>query len=524
MLRLTLFSLLISATLFAQTEHKISKVTVYPNGAQVERTANVKLEKGSNAFFFDNLSPNVNGNSIRLFSSNGKIGNVEFYIDYLNKPKAKGRIKELEDSLDVLNVQIQTKQNKITALNMELELIRENKNIKGQAVLDIADMEDFLLYYRQKIPEIQNSILVAGIQLEQHKELKNKINRQLNELRGRQRKQMGVIKVSVGANSAQNTKLEISYSVRGAGWSPNYNIRANQSEGPITIEYNAQVYQNTGIDWNEVPLVLATGNPNYNSTLPDLQPQFLYNQPQRKYKREKQISETRAYAEENVEIKVAGLAKSEDDVFEPNEQLQLLTYSAFKINAPYVIPSNGKQVQINVDNYTLNSEYQYFSVPKLSNKVFLTALVTGYEELGLLPGPSKIYFDNTFVGSAQFDPIQTTDTMEVSLGYDPNIIIEREKEKEVQGKKLFGGRKTVERAFTINIKNSKSSSISLVIKDQIPMSRDEEIKIEEVELGGGKLSENKGEIEWEIKLHPGEQKEIKFRYQVSYPKKYIVNL
>ena len=516
--------ILLSGSILAQINHKIKQVTIYPYGAQIERTASVRLDKGNQTILIEEVSPYVDASSIRVSSSTGKIGNVEFSIDYLKKPKVSNRVKSLEDSLDILNVEIKTKENEIEALNMELDFIRENKNIKGEAVLDIADLEDFLFYYRKKIPEIQNSILVADIKKEQLRKLRNSLQQQLNQIRGQQREQMGVISVSVQSQQTSNAVIECTYNVRNAGWKPNYNIRANGTEGPINIEYNAQVYQNTGVEWNNVPLMLSTGNPSYNSTLPVIRPWYLRNQPIHNEYKDKRLR-TNAYSAQPVEAKMDGLAKFKDDKnFEPNEQIQLLTFSVFKINAPYKIPSNGQQVQIEVDTYKLDADYQYYAAPKMSDKVFLTAQVTGYEELGLLPGPSKIFFENTFVGSAHFNPISTNDTLDVSLGYDPNIVIKREKVKETSGSKMFGGRKTVDQSFKIEIKNGKSTPLDIVIEDQIPVSRNQEIKIENVELDGGKLDEAKGIIEWKVSLQGNEMKVISFSYKVSYPKKYVVNL
>jgi uncharacterized protein (TIGR02231 family) len=514
--------MLIAGSISAQINHSIKQVTIYPYGAQIERTASVRLEKGNQTLILEEVSPYVDASSIRVSSNNGKIGNVEFSIDYLKKPKVSDRVKSLEDSLDILNVEVKTKENEISALKMELDFIKENKSIKGQQVLDIADIEDFLFYYRKKIPEIQNNILVAEIKNEQLRKLRIKLNQQLNEIRGQQQEQMGVIKVSIQSQQVGNAILECTYNVRNAGWKPNYNIRANGTEGPINIEYNAQVYQRTGVEWDNVPLMLSTGNPSYNSTLPVIRPWYLRQENRiiTELKQQTRSLEKSILLEEKRAVPMA----AQDENFEPNEQIQLLTFSVFKINAPYKIPSNGQQIQIEVDKYKLDADYQYYAAPKMSDKVFLTAQITGYEELGLLPGPSKIFFENTFVGSAHFDPIQTNDTLDVSLGYDPNVVIKREKVQETSGSSMFGGRKVVNQAFKIELKNGKSTPINLVIEDQIPVSRDQEIKIENLELNGGKLDEAKGIIEWKVDLQGNELKVISFSYKVSYPKKYIVNL
>jgi hypothetical protein len=43
--------------------------------------------------------------------------------------------------------------------------------------------------------------------------------------------------------------------------------------------------------------------------------------------------------------------------------------------------------------------------------------------------------------------------------------------------------------------------------------------VEAKELSGGTLNPQTGLIEWEVKLQPGEQKALKFGYEVKYPKR-----
>jgi hypothetical protein len=53
--------------------------------------------------------------------------------------------------------------------------------------------------------------------------------------------------------------------------------------------------------------------------------------------------------------------------------------------------------------------------------------------------------------------------------------------------------------------------------DQVPISTNEEIKVKDVNNGGGRLNQEKGIITWELKLNPGESKQIWFGYSVEYP-------
>ncbi|WP_415223145.1 DUF4139 domain-containing protein [Psychroserpens sp.] len=43
-----------------------------------------------------------------------------------------------------------------------------------------------------------------------------------------------------------------------AGWFPIYDIKADKINEPLQLSYKAQVYQNTGTDWNDIKLTLST--------------------------------------------------------------------------------------------------------------------------------------------------------------------------------------------------------------------------------------------------------------------------
>lgn len=58
----------------------------------------------------------------------------------------------------------------------------------------------------------------------------------------------------------------------------------------------------------------------------------------------------------------------------------------------------------------------------------------------------------------------------------------------------------------------------MLLLDQVPVSIRDEIKVEIDELSGGKHNTKTGEIKWELKLNPGEERVFTLRYNVKYPR------
>ncbi len=161
---------------------------------------------------------------------------------------------------------------------------------------------------------------------------------------------------------------------------------------------------------------------------------------------------------------------------------------------------------------------------KKSNGVFLIAQVTNWEKLPLIPGKSHIYFNGTFVGKSFINPKSLNDTLDVSLGQDQSILVERKKQEEkcVNNSNIMGVTKS--RGYDIIVKNNRNKLIKVQIIDQIPISKNNKIKVS-YKLGDGwVLKEETGILEWNIEIPPGDKKSISFEFDIKHPKKFNVPL
>lgn len=202
----------------------------------------------------------------------------------------------------------------------------------------------------------------------------------------------------------------------------------------------------------------------------------------------------------------------------PMQQVENQTTVDFAIDVPYTIKSDNKSYAVTMVNYDLPASYQYYSVPKIEKEAFLLAAVKDWEQYNLLEGEANIFFENTFVGKTILDVRYASDTLDISLGRDKNVTINREKITDFSSKKFVGTRKEESRAWKITVKNNKSEAINMLLLDQVPVSIRDEIKVEIDELSRGKRNPATGEVKWEIKLNPGEERVFILKYVVKYPK------
>jgi uncharacterized protein (TIGR02231 family) len=377
-----------------------------------------------------------------------------------------------------------------------------------------------------------NDLNAQQIDLEQkEKKLNENIQRvqnQLNELNSKFNQPTGEIVVSVSSAAAKATTFEFSFLLPDAGWSPIYDIRSKDVHSPVTLNYKANVYQNSGTDWNNVKVKLSTGNPSINATGPTIYPWYvnIYQPP---VLNEVVIS---APSRANQKQGYSQAAPMEDSAYKMQANSTGADYTTvtqtqlnaeFDISVPYDIPSDGKPHLIAIQDYELPATYSYYAVPKLDNDAFLTADISNWEDLNLLPGNANIFFQGSYVGQSYVDPSTTKDTLSFSLGRDKNIIIKREKVKDFSKPKTIGDNIKQSFAYTISIKNTKKEAIDIKIMDQYPISQNSKIEVTLDDAGGAAVNQTEGKLTWMAHLEPNAEKKLQFSFTVKYPKDQVIS-
>ena len=74
------------------------------------------------------------------------------------------------------------------------------------------------------------------------------------------------------------------------------------------------------------------------------------------------------------------------------------------------------------------AEFLYEATPKLDAQAYLMAHVLDWEELDLISGRLRIYFEDDFVGESTLALNLASDTLSLSLGPDPAIQVRRKLE------------------------------------------------------------------------------------------------
>lgn len=525
----------------------ISEVTVFAQGAQIHTKANYTIKPGITELIIEGVSPFIDAKSLQVKGTGNMILMDSKYHLYYPKPeplsleglplKIRKDIQILEDSIKTISYEIQEIQDEIDVLNATKSILANNGAIRGQGKVNdsINLLKQAIDYYAVKMTEINKKLQALNKRKHDKAEKKRGMDERLADLRDYQNnndlnpKNNGPIHrivVTVSCKEAVTGKLSISYLVSNAGWVPQYDLRSDGMNGKINLTYKANVYQNTGLNWDNVKLNISTNNPYQNKTKPTLHPWYLdyYTYKNKDYNnnygnapasRAKEELSEKGYSYSNT------TADSEIDAVTSAQFVEVvrqLSSIEFKIDLPYSIASNNEQHMVLIKTVDLDANYKYFAVPKLDNSVYLVAQITKLDELGLVPAAANIFFDGSYIGETFIDPSSMEDTLNLSLGRDPNIQIKRTLLKKELKEKIIGDKKERTFAYTIEVKNLKATSIDLVIQDQIPITTNADITIEPIDLGKAKHDTRTGFIEWEVTLKTKESKTIDFSYKVKHNK------
>lgn len=191
----------------------------------------------------------------------------------------------------------------------------------------------------------------------------------------------------------------------------------------------------------------------------------------------------------------------------------------FELKELTTIMTDGKNISLELKSYELPAAYTYETTPKLDKGAYLIATLTNWEKYHLIEGQANLYFNNTYIGNTILDPIKLSDTLEISLGRDPEVLVDRVKEDEFTKKTFLGTNTIVEKSFKLSFRNKKKSPIHMIISDQIPVSINDAITINATQLSGGMKDENSGIIKWDLNIGSTSNEELLLSYAVKYPSK-----
>ncbi|MFT5337895.1 MAG: hypothetical protein ACI9YL_001909 [Luteibaculaceae bacterium] len=479
----------------------VKKVNVYQTGAQVIRT--FAISAGGD-FQLKGLSPQLVPGSIE-FSGNAKfnVHNIQFFTVKQTNGQLPTAAKAVMDQLNRKKYDLLTRDQMSEVYAAEKEMLVSNKNIIGNGA-NVADLQELMGYTRTKLREL-------NLKLYEIQEEKISINAEIAQLQI-QLKQLGVqesqnegVMAFRIADLFGPAEVQVSYFVNGPRWQATYHL-TDMENGALVLEKKAVITNNSLENWNGVKLTLNSGYPNLVSVLPTLESNVLRNEPQISNNMYgKAARSDMAYATMDVDM---GISTNQDasGVFYSIDQTETINSFSSK--------------EFTLDSRNITATLGYLAIPKLDPSVYIQA--TFLNTTLLEPGQIWVYRANKLVGKSRIsDPVNGKYVVSLGKTNSVNVVRTELTDPDSKGGVLSGGK--IRKNFRFDISSSGPVKLPLQIRDQVPVSDDNSIEVEPLNLSGGQLNGQTGEIIWDLSLTGGQQN-IEFNYLVKHPKGYKLKI
>lgn len=511
----------------------LDNVTVFLRGAELFNSSRIALPAGESEVVFTNVATGLNAQSLMVEADNGVVvQSTGVRRDFLSEnlsPEVEALKKQRED----VGQEKQRLEARRAVIQAQLDVLENNRAMGGEsASVSVEQVNQMLQLVGSKMDEL----LLADIQLRQQlEEVEKNLTRltsQLEEAQQKNERAVNQVLVKFYSDKAVTANVRLSYVVNDAGWVPTYDVRVDSISGPVQLGYKADVYQNSGINWDKVKLTLSSGNPSEGAQAPTIAPWYIDLQKETKlgkssagWLNSESLDEAAPPRPAPVPMEMPAGRMVADERSKMKRSLPSFVITdaggvntRFSISLPYNIASDGKAHSVLVKQSEVKGNYRYVSVPKREQNAFLQVQLQDWEKLNLLPGRSNVFFEGSFVGQGQINPRNIQDTLDISLGRDKKILIKREDERLTTDKAaLFGNTSSRKYVYGIEVKNTRAEPITLNVLDQIPLSRNSAVTVEELKYGGAEYNKDSGEVSWKLELKPGESRKMSFGYTVKFP-------
>jgi uncharacterized protein (TIGR02231 family) len=517
---------------------QIAKVTVYTDRALITRQGTIHLSGTERQLILHNLPPTLDTESIRV-SGKGqipvKLQGVTTDRQYTIEPVVE-RIAELTAEIERLEADKRRLQYQINTLALQSGFIfglREktettfSRSLASQQI-GLEDTQNLLNFIGTKNAEY--ALATEDLQHQQRqidKRLKS-LQLQLREVQTPYSKESLELRVGIEPTGAGEFQLEVFYVIDRASWTPLYDLRVQSASNTIQLNYLAEITQTTGEDWSHVNLTLSTAKPGLGTLPPKLNPWYIDaptpvpSAPMSIRRKATSAAmefgaaapASAAVSEVDADIPTMNFA-AETVVADISQQGSVVT---FQLAGGGNIPSDGNPHKVTILPDRFPCRLEYIAMPRLVSFAYLQAKAKNRPDgATLLPGAANIFRDDMFVGKTNLENIAPAQEFTLNLGVDEGIEIDRELIERQVDKKFIGGNRRMTFAYRLKITNLLATPNRIHIEDQIPHSRNEQIKVKLLKISPQIQLGELGKLTWEVDLPANAKTEVYYQFSIEHP-------
>jgi len=327
---------------------------------------------------------------------------------------------------------------------------------------------------------------------------------ELDRLRASSRTRRDAV-IAVEADVPCELAVALTYVAFGAGWSCAYDARIDGS-GPLALTWYGLVSQATGEDWPACELTLSTARPGVAGAVPELEPWWVDVRPPAP----PMPLAAAAPAGEFDMMRLEKAVVAQDVLAELQEGALAV---AWRLARPTAVPADGTPHRTTVATATLDARLDHVVAPAVDPAAHLRATVVNTGGHALLAGPLSAFVDGDFVGSTHVDTTAPGAELELYLGVDDRVAVERELMERTPHRALLGGKISAVERWRIEVHNGRPAPVRLVVRERVPVSRHPDVQVVDVDVKPEPAERDElGRLEWTASVEPNGTWEANVRF------------
>ena len=508
-------------------EAPITAVTVFRDGARVQRSGTVSMTQGTQAVVIGGLPDSVDPASVRVAARGPGLTllTVEVHRGYRTDP--------LRDETARLRAEAERCRDAVRALDDEDAAVQARldflSHLSGAAAEALARAVGFGRASHDDLAQMAGHLSAdTGDALGRRRDIAARsraarreleaAERRLDEAEQRAGQPVAFTDVSalLEVDATAEASVELSYHVPDASWRPLYDLTLDGEQ--LAVSYLAEVTQQTGEDWPAVELVLATTRRGQYQGLPELDPWYIGKAPALPPRMPRMTHRAMAFTARSPAGAAAQADQPEAAVLmaEPGDAVG--AGLVYRVQRPLAVPADGGPHKTSIGRFGLDAALDHLAVPALAAEAYLRATVTNTSPLLLLPGPARVFHGPQFVGETSLPTVAAGEEFELQLGVDDQVRVERKLRRRSTGKAVIGGTRTIDVGYEIAVENHRHSRTRVSVHDHIPVSTDGDIRVRLRETSPAPAAQTDlGELTWELSLDGGQEATVRYRYTVEHP-------
>ncbi|MGW6202009.1 DUF4139 domain-containing protein [Kribbella sp. NPDC055110] len=498
-------------------EAPVVGVTVYPDRARVTRRGRVVVPGGDQVVYVEPLPWSLEEDSVRV-SGRGPatVLGVDVATRYLAQAPDE-TVAELE------RVQ-RAAQDEIAALSdaddvqvqLEMFLSQLAKRAGGSFARTLAagdpgpELGGFIESLAGRLSAVRATRRELSMQRREVEERLAAVGRRLAALPEMRAPDRLAAAVALALDAEAEVEIELSYVVPAAGWTSSYDVRLKGDQ--LTLNWYGLITQHTGEDWPECDLTLSTARPTVTAKVPELDAWYL-----------DRARPPMPHAPAAVALS-RGAARPTGDVIEQSALFADLdatvehgvTAATYTPPRPVAVPADGATHRATIAAIELDADLDYITAPVRSTDVHLRATVVNSSAHTLPAGKAAVFHEADFVGSAALPLWAPGEDVELALGLDDRIRVERKLVRRDATKATLGSTRRRQVEYETKIENHTPRSARITVLDQFPVARDHEITVKRLTADPEPAeTTDLGVITWKLDLAPDAETTVKLAFRVD---------